>query len=72
MIELAEIRQLPLHEKLRLMEALWDEIVPEEAELQVPQWHKDLLDEREEAIREGRAEFIDWNTAKQQIRGSIS
>ena len=72
MIELAEIRQLPLHEKLRLMEALWDGIVPEEAELQVPQWHKDLLDEREEAIREGRAEFIDWNTAKQQIRGFIS
>lgn len=72
MIALAEIRELPLHEKLRMMEALWDGIAPSEAEVEVPQWHKDLLDEREQLILDGKATFIDWETAKQQINDSIS
>lgn len=55
MIALEEIQKLPLHEKLRMMEALWDGIAPQEAELEVPQWHKDILDEREQLIRDGKA-----------------
>ena len=69
---LADIRNLPLHEKLRMMEALWDGITPLEAELEVPQWHQDLLDEREQLIQDGKAKFIDWETAKQQIKDAIS
>lgn len=72
MIALAEIRELPLHEKLRMMEALWDGISPQEAELEVPQWHKDLLDERGQLIKDGKATFIDWETAKRQIKDAVS
>ncbi len=72
MIALAEIHELPLHEKLRMMEALWDGIAPLEAEMEVPQWHKDLLDEREQLILDGKAKFIDWETAKLQIKDAIS
>ena len=72
MIEIAELRELPLHEKLRMMEALWDGIAPSEAELELPQWHKDLLDEREQLLREGKAGFIDGEVAKEQIREAIS
>ncbi len=55
-----------------MMEALWDGIAPHEAELEVPLWQKNLLDEREQLIREGKASFIDWETAKRQIKDSIS
>ena len=72
MIALAEIRELPLHDKLRMMEVLWDGIAPSEAELEVPQWHKDLLDERGQLIHDGKATFIDWETAKQQIKDAVS
>jgi putative addiction module component (TIGR02574 family) len=72
MIALADIHELPLHEKLRMMEALWDGIAPLEAEMEVPQWHKDLLDEREQLILDGKAKFIDWETAKLQIKDAIS
>ena len=72
MIALSEIHELPLHEKLRMMEVLWDGIAPLEAEVEVPQWHKDLLDEREQLIQEGKAKFIDWETAKLQIKDAIS
>jgi putative addiction module component (TIGR02574 family) len=72
MVALDEIRQLPLREKLLMMEAIWDSISQREEELEVPQWHKDILDEREKLVREGKAKFIDWETVKKQIKDSIS
>lgn len=70
MIAKEEIRKLPMQEKLALLEAVWAEISPEPDELDVPQWHKDLLDDRELALREGRTEVLDWEDAKRQIRAA--
>jgi hypothetical protein len=68
MTALEQIHQMPLREKLRVMEAIWDDISREEENLEVPQWHKDLLEERERLIAEGKAKFVDWEEAKQQIK----
>jgi hypothetical protein len=67
MIALDEIHKMPFHEKLLVMEAIWDDISREEENLEVPQWHKNILDEREQLIVEGKAKFIDWEEAKRQI-----
>ena len=58
---------MPLHEKLLMLEAIWDDIAREEKDLEVPQWHKDLLDDRERMVAEGKAKFIDWEEARRQI-----
>jgi hypothetical protein len=71
MTAIEQVRQLPLHEKLLIMEAIWEDISREEASLEVPQWHKDILDERELLIAEGGAEFIDWEDAKKQIKRAV-
>ena len=63
MIKAEEIHQLPLHEKLQVMETLWDDIARQEENLPMPQWQKDLLDERERLIAKGEAKFIDWDKA---------
>jgi hypothetical protein len=49
------------------MEALWDDLCRREEAMPVPQWHKDLLDERERLVEQGKAHFIDWETAKKRI-----
>ena len=67
MIALEQIHQLPLREKLLVMEAIWDDIFGEEQNLEVPQWHKEVLDERERLLAEGKAQFVDWEDAKRQI-----
>lgn len=72
MIALEEIRDLPFSEKLRMLEILWEGIAASEVDLDVPRWHQEILDERQALIEEGRAEFIDWESAKQQIRDTIS
>jgi hypothetical protein len=71
MTALEQIQQMPLHEKLLVMEAIWDDICREEDKLEVPQWHKEILDERERLITEGKAQFIDWEEAKKQIKEAI-
>jgi len=53
------------------MEALWDDISRTEAASDVPQWHKDILDERDRLVAAGSSRFIDWEDAKKQIRQAI-
>jgi hypothetical protein len=65
------LEQMTTAEKLRAMEALWDDLCQRKA-VEVPQWHKDILDERQRLIDEGKAEFIEWDVAKEQIRDRTS
>ncbi|MGH9929022.1 MAG: addiction module protein [Pyrinomonadaceae bacterium] len=66
-----QIEQMTLPEKLRMMEALWDDLCRQDA-VPMPKWHKDILDERRRLIDEGKARFIEWETAKSQIRERTS
>ena len=67
MIALEEIYRLSLREKLLVMEAIWEDISRDEQKVEVPQWHKEVLDERERLLAEGKAQFVDWEDAKRQI-----
>lgn len=71
MITAKDIRELSLPEKLQVMEAIWDDIARQEDELEMPQWQKDLLDERERLVASGEAKFIDWEEARKQISDAI-
>jgi hypothetical protein len=66
-----QIAEMTLAEKLRAMEALWDDLCRREDAMPVPQWHKDLLDERQRLVEQGKAHFIDWETAKQELRDRL-
>lgn len=37
-------------------------------EVPSPAWHEKILDVREENIKQGKDEFIDWETAKKNIK----
>ena len=63
---------MTLEEKLRVMEALWDNLCRNDESLPVHQWQKDLLDERERLVKDGKAQFVDWETAKKRIAQRIS
>lgn len=62
-----QIDRMTLEEKLQTMEALWDDLCRHEEAIPVPQWHKDVLDERARLIEQGKAKFIDWDSAKKLI-----
>ena len=71
MIAQADIRRMPLPEKLALFETLWAEMSSEPERIEIFQWQKDILDERLQAAERGEVEVIDWDVAKAQIREMI-
>jgi putative addiction module component (TIGR02574 family) len=55
-------------EKLVLMERLWEDLSRRPKDVPSPDWHGDVLAERLAAVREGRSQFVDWETVKQRLR----
>jgi hypothetical protein len=37
-------------------------------DIAVPEWHYEVLAARHENVKEGKAQFTDWDVAKEQIR----
>ena len=59
-----EIKKMSTLECLRSMEALWDALCHKEQEIESPLWHKNILGERKEKIKNGLAEFISLEDLK--------
>lgn len=67
MTVLESVRKLPLHEKLEIMEAIWEDLSAEPDQVEIPDWHKEILEERATMVCEGKAEFYDWETVKRRL-----
>lgn len=52
-----EITGMSKLERLQAMEAIWDSLIHEEAEIESPEWHQGILAARKLKIAEGKAEF---------------
>ncbi len=63
-----EIKHLTREEKLRMVDALWADLLSEEELLESPIWHKKALQETEKRLAEGKERIVDWHTAKQELR----
>ena len=66
-VSIAEIRQLPLHEKLQIMEALWDDLRANADAVLMPDWQKELLDDRRAALSKGREQVLEWDEVKDSL-----
>jgi hypothetical protein len=54
------------------MEDLWDNLSKSPAALESPDWHKEVLDECMAKAASGQETFTPWETAKDEIRRSVS
>ena len=61
-----------LHEKLSEVESLWEDLARTPDTVESPAWHKNILDERRQRLADGTSQFIDWETAKADIRNRLS
>ncbi len=66
------LEDMTVTEKLQVMEELWSDLCCNQDQIPVPQWHKDILDRREELVRQGKVTFVDWETAKKRIAARIA
>ncbi len=65
------LKNMSFEEKIQTMELLWDDLCHSSDSIESPPWHKDILIDRELALNDHDDEFIDWETAKNNIKKKI-
>jgi len=65
------LKDMTLQEKLDAMESLWEDLVRTPEAIDSPAWHKDVLDERFRSLKDGKTQFVDWGTAKEELRKKL-
>lgn len=61
------LEEMTLEDKLQAMDLLWADLsrnAPDEA---TPEWHGEVLLERERRVASGEERVIDWEEAKRQL-----
>lgn len=61
------LAEMSVEEKLSTLEMLWNDLCRHEESIPVPQWHRDLLDERSRLVARGKTKYSSWETAKKRI-----
>ena len=59
-----EIKQMPVKDRMILMEEIWDTLRHEEEEIRSPHWHEEVLEERMKKLDSGRAKLISLEELK--------
>jgi hypothetical protein len=68
MISEKEIHEMPLDQKVRVMEAIWEDIRRSGADFPSPVWHGEELAKTERRRKAGLEEPMDWDIAKEKLR----
>jgi hypothetical protein len=62
-----DIKSLPTGEKLRFMEALWDDLRDHYDAAEVPEEVIALLHERQARVSRGESALLDWDQVKSML-----
>jgi len=65
------LQQMSVADKLRLMEDLWQDLARNEQDIVSPEWHGNILADRERKLASGEDSLLDWESAKQQLRKKL-
>ena len=60
--------KMTTEEKLLALEEIWEDLCRIPDNIPSPAWHGSVLDERQQRVEDGSSAFVDWATAKQNIR----
>lgn len=67
-----DIAGMPVEEKLKLMEALWDSLnARSDRNVSSPAWHEEVLELRLRRLASGEETSAPWREAKARIRDQI-
>jgi hypothetical protein len=68
MLNELQLSQMTREEKLRVLEAIWADLSPDDNLVESPGWHENVLKETEDRMKAGQERIEDWQTAKRELR----
>jgi len=66
-MNVAEIKDMSLTEKLQAMEIIWDDLKEIVEDCPLPVEHRNLLDERKKRVASGETNLRNWD----EVKGSL-
>jgi hypothetical protein len=66
------LKEMSIEEKIQTMELIWEDLCQQAEIFESPQWHQDILNQREAMLKAGDDAFLEWDEAKKKIMDSIS
>ena len=67
-MSLSDIQNIPLEERLYLMEQLWDSFKYEKETVKPPEWHKEILDERLQKFENVEVKLLSIEELKSSLK----
>ena len=61
------IDTMTMHEKLAVLEQVWDSLRTVPEDLPAPDWHEAVLRDRGDRLRDGKATLSNWEDAKERL-----
>jgi putative addiction module component (TIGR02574 family) len=61
------IDRMPIKDRIRLVDEIWESIAAETVGEEIPQWHKDILDERLAYLEANPQNSVPWEEAMGRI-----
>lgn len=68
-ITASDIAEMPIQQRIQLVEDIWDSIAEIQDAIEIPDWHKKELDKRLEAYHGNPSEGSPWEEVKKRILG---
>ncbi len=61
------LTEMTVDEKLEAMELLWEDLSKNPGDIPSPDWHGNILKERQQGIENGTEKFLDWEDVKKEL-----
>ncbi|CAD7853239.1 MAG: hypothetical protein [Olavius algarvensis Gamma 1 endosymbiont] len=68
-ISVSDLAEIPIDQRIRLVEDLWDSITESIEEIEIPAWHKTELEKRLREYDLNPNEGAPWSEVKKRIIG---
>jgi len=66
------LETMSVEEKILAIELIWDNLSSQANNITTPEWHKNILDEREKMLQQGIEQPVNWETAKRELRNKLN
>jgi hypothetical protein len=65
------LNEMTITEKLVVMNQIWDDLMRNPDNIPSPEWHKEVLSARAERVKNGKANFKNYDSVKSELRSQF-
>lgn len=62
-----DILKLPVDERLEIMERIWESVQQDDEYVEIPKWHREILEERFQKHKNNLTEGKSWEEVKKRV-----